>query len=236
MTHDDIKQQLIMAGKILVAEGQDDFTRGHISVRLPGDPALFFMKAHSIGLDEITVDNILTIDLEGNVVAGTARRHSEVYIHSEIFKQRADVHCIIHTHPPYSVAFSATGRPLRAYSQPGALFHGSLGVYADTINLIRSHEMGAGVAKALGASRAVLLKNHGAVVTGPTIAEAVVGIIMLENAAQVQMLAEAAGDPAPEFPPADLEKLKSDISRADQFAINFDYLARRVKRREAAAR
>ena len=236
MTHEDIKQQLIMAGKVLVAEGQDDFTRGHISFRLPDDPARFFMKAHSIGLDEITAENILTIDLEGNVVAGTARRHSEVYIHSEIFKQRADVHCIIHTHPPYSVALSATGRPLRAYSQPGALFHESLGVYTDTINLIRSHEMGAGVAKALGPHRAVLLKNHGVVVTGATVAEAVVGVIMLENAAQVQMIAEAAGDPAPEFPHADLEKLKSAISRPDQFVVNFDYLARRVKRRGAAAR
>ena len=85
-----LKAQLILAGKVLVAEGQDDFTRGHISFRLSDDPNLFFMKAHSIGLDEITMQNILTIDLEGNVVAGTARRHSEVYIHSEIFKARPD--------------------------------------------------------------------------------------------------------------------------------------------------
>src|SRR5215813_5731813 len=135
-THRSLKEQLILAGKVLVAEGQDDFTRGHISFRLPDDPSLFFMKAHSLGLDEITMENILTIDLEGNVTAGTARRHSEVYIHSEIFKARADVHCVLHTHPPYSIALSASGRPLRCYSQPGALFHGALGVYDDTINLI----------------------------------------------------------------------------------------------------
>jgi L-fuculose-phosphate aldolase len=75
--HRDIKQQLILAGKVLVAEGHDDFTRGHISMRVPGEPKLFFMKPHSMGLDEITMANILTIDLEGNVVAGAARRHSE---------------------------------------------------------------------------------------------------------------------------------------------------------------
>jgi L-fuculose-phosphate aldolase len=57
---------------------------------------------------------------------------------------------------------------------------------------------------------------------------------MLENAAMVQMTAEAAGDPAPEFPRADIEKLKHDISRPDQFVVNFDYLVRRVKRREVA--
>jgi ribulose-5-phosphate 4-epimerase/fuculose-1-phosphate aldolase len=229
--HRVIKQQLILAGQILVAEGQDDFTRGHISMRLPDNPNLFFMKAHSTGLDEITMQNILTIDLEGNVVAGTVRRHSEVYIHSEIFKARPDVNCVIHTHPTYSIALSATGRPLKCYSQPGAVFYEALGVYTDTINLIRSHAMGAGVARALGPGRAVLLKNHGVVVTGKTIDEAVIGTLMLENGAMVQLLAEAAGDPAPEFPRADIEKLKHDITQPEQFKINFDYLARRVKRR-----
>ncbi len=229
-SHKAIKQQLIVAGKVLVAQGQDDFTRGHISFRLPDDPGRFFMKAHSLGLDEITPQNILTIDLDGKVVAGTARRHSEVFIHSEIFKVRADVNCVIHTHPTYSIALSATGRPLKCYSQPGALFHDALGTYTDTINLIRSPAMGAGVARALGRGRAVLLKNHGVVVTGGSIAEAVIGTIMLENGAMVQLLAEAAGDLAPEFPRADIERLKNDISQSEQFAINFDYLARRVKR------
>jgi len=229
--HKVIKQQLIAAGKVLVAEGQDDFTRGHISFRLPDNQNLFFMKPRSIGLDEITTQNILTIDLEGKVVAGTARRHSEVYIHSEIFKARPDVNCVIHTHPAYSIALSATGRPLKCYSQPGALFYDALGTYTDTINLIRLPAMGAGVARALGRGRGVLLKNHGVVVTGATIDEAVIGTIMLENGCMIQLLAEAAGDPAPEFSRADIEKLKADISRPEQFKINFDYLARRIKRR-----
>jgi L-fuculose-phosphate aldolase len=228
-----LKKKQAIAGKVLAANGQGDFTRGHISVRLPGKKPLFLMKPHSVGLDEITAKNILTIDLTGKVVAGTARRHSEVFIHSEIYKARADVHCVLHTHPTYAVALSSSARPLRCYSQPSALFYEGVGVYTDTINLIRSAEMGAGVAKALGAHRAVLLKNHGVVVTGASIAETVIGAIMLENAAQVQMIVEAAGDPAGEFPRADIEKLKHDISRPEQFAINYDYLVRRVKRREA---
>ncbi len=228
--HDAIKQELIVAGKILVAQGQDDFTRGHISFRLPDDPGLFFMKPHSVGLDEITMSNILTIDLDGEVVAGTARRHSEVYIHSEILRARADLNCVIHTHPPYSIALSATGRPMKGYSQPAALFYKSLGVYTDTINLIRTPEMGVGVARALGPHRAVLLKNHGPVVTGRSIEEAVISTIMLENAAMIQLTTEAAGDPAPEFLRADIEKLRHDIGQPEQFKVNYDYLARRVKR------
>src|SRR5262245_1167380 len=231
MTPEYAKQKLIVAGQVLVNEGQDDFTRGHISVRVPDDPQLFFMKPHSVGLDEITLDNILTIDLAGNVVAGTSRRHSEVYIHSEIYKARADVACVLHTHPPYSVALSASGTPLKGYSQPGALFHESVGLYDDTINLIRTPEMGAGVAKALGSKRAVLLKNHGIAVAGGTIEEVVVSALMLENAARIQMIVEAGGNPGPEFPRADLEQLQRDIGRPDQFVVNFDYLVRRVQRR-----
>jgi L-fuculose-phosphate aldolase len=224
-----LKQKLIVAGRILVAAGQGDFTRGHISVRLPDNPKLFYMKPHSVGLDEITLQNILTIDLEGEVVAGKARRHSEVYIHSEIFRARADVNCVIHAHPPYSVALSASGHPVKAYSQPGALFAGDVGVYDDTIALIRTKAMGAGVAKALGQHRAAFLKGHGTAVTGPSIEAAVIGAVMLEQAAMIQMTVEAAGDPAPEFPRDDIAKLQREISAPEQFAINFDYLARRVR-------
>jgi L-fuculose-phosphate aldolase len=219
-----------VAGKILVAEGQDDFTRGHISARLPDNPSLFLMKPHSVGLDEITMDNILTIDLDGNVVAGTALRHSEVFIHSEIYKVRPDVSSVIHSHPLYSVALSASGHPLRCYSQPAALFFDALGVYDDTIALIRSPVLGKGVAAALGPHRAVLLKNHGVAVAAATIEEAVISVIMLETAAKVQMITEAAGAPGPEFPREDIEILRQQISQPEQFAINFSYLARRVNR------
>jgi hypothetical protein len=53
---------------------------------------------------------------------------------------------------------------------------------------------------------------------------------MLETAAMIQMITEAAGDPAPEFPHEDIAKLKEDISKPDQFIVNFDYLVRRLKR------
>ena len=230
MTHDDAKKKLILAGQVLVDAGQDDFTRGHISVRLPDDPGHFFMKPHSVGLDEITLANILTIDLAGNVVAGTARRHSEVYIHSEVYKARPDVACVLHTHPPYAIALSASGSPLNCFSQPSALFYNSLGTYDDTINLIRTSEMGIRVAQALGGGRGVLLKNHGIVVAGPSIEEVVISALMLENAAQIQMIVEAAGNPGPEFPARDIAQLQHDIGRPEQFVINFDYLVRRAQR------
>lgn len=229
--HNDIKRKLALAGSILVNEGQDDFTRGHISCRVPSQREHFYMKPHSVGLDEITPENILAIDLDGNVVSGTSRRHSEVFIHSEVYRARPDVQSVLHTHPTYSVALSATGRPLRSYSNPSALFVGALGTYTDTINLIRTPAMGSRVAEALGPHRAVLLKNHGVVLAAASIEEVVISAIMLETAAMVQLLVEAAGDPAPEFPADDVAKLKYDNSRPEQFTLNFDYLVRRLERR-----
>lgn len=228
MTHDAIKQTMILAGRVLVAEHQDDMTRGHISARLPDNPSLFFMKPHSIGLDEITLDNILTINLESEVVAGHARRHSEVFIHTEIYKARPDVQCVLHTHPPHAIALSASGRPLRAFSQPGALFRDAIGVYRDSMTLVRSAAMGAGVATALGPHRAVLMKNHGVAIATASIAETVVSAVMLETAARIQMLVEATPDSGTEFSADDIVALRDQLSKPDQFVVNFDYLVRRL--------
>ncbi len=231
MLLEETKEKLIGAGLVLAHQGQGDMTRGHVSVRVPGEAGLFFMKPHSVGLDEITLENILTIDLDGEVVAGTARRHSEVYIHSEVYRARADVQAVIHTHSTYSVALSATGRELRPISQGGAAFAGALPVFSDTIDLIRTKEMGKGVAKALGEHSAVLLKSHGVVMAGRSLEEAVVLLLMLENAAQIQLMVEAAGEMAPEFPADEIAKLKRNLMEERQFPPNFEYLLRCAKRR-----
>lgn len=224
------RQLLIDAGLILEAAGQGDLTRGHVSVRVPGDPTHFYMKPHSFGFDEITHENIVICNLEGEKVGGGGRKHSEVYIHSEIYKARADVMSVIHTHPTHTVAFSATGRPMRPISQPSVAFLDGLPVYTDTIELIRTRDMGAGVAKALGPHKAVLMRNHGVAVVGASVEESTILAILLENACEIQLLADAAGAPGPEFDRACIERLQDTITKAEQYTINFEYLRRRATR------
>lgn len=230
MTVDDAKQKLIDAGKILEAQGQGDLTRGHVSVRIPGEPNLFFMKPHSHGFDEITMDNIVICNLEGEKVGGGGRRHSEVFIHSEIFKSRSDVNSVIHTHPTHAVALSATGRTMQPISQPAVAFSDGLPYYTDTIDLIRTQEMGAGVARALGSCKATLMRNHGVAVVGASIEEAVVLVLMLDNACHIQLLAESGGAIGPMFPPADVARLHHNITRPEQYAVNFEFLRRKALR------
>lgn len=230
MTGDEARLKLIDAGGILEAQGQGDLTRGHVSIRVPGDPTHFYMKPHSFGFDEITTENIVICNLEGEKVAGGGRKHSEVYIHSEIFKKRPDVMSVIHTHPTHAVAFSATGRALLPISQPSVEFSDGLPYFTETIDLIRSKEMGAGVALALGSCKAVLMRNHGVAVVGASVEEATILAIMLENACKIQLLAEAAGGVGEVFKADCIQRLHHNITRAEQYTVNFEYLRRRVQR------
>ncbi|NDF79798.1 MAG: class II aldolase/adducin family protein, partial [Betaproteobacteria bacterium] len=104
MNLNELKQRLIDAGHILENAGQGDLTRGHVSIRSPEDPNIFIMKPHSYGFDEITLENIVVCNMEGEKIDGGGRRHSEVFIHSELYKARPDVNSVIHTHPTYAVA------------------------------------------------------------------------------------------------------------------------------------
>lgn len=230
MNIEEARQKLIDAGRILEAEGQGDLTRGHVSIRVPGDPQHFFMKPHSFGFDEITEDNIVTCNLDGEKVAGNARRHSEVFIHSEIYKARPDITSVIHTHPTHAVALTATGRQLRMISQPAVHFAEGTPYYTDTMNLIRTEDMGRGVAKALGNAKTVLMRNHGVAIAGRTIDEAVVLALLLDNACQIQLLAEAAGGVEEVFSPEDIKRSHDQVTRPEQFSINFEFLRRKVKR------
>jgi L-fuculose-phosphate aldolase len=233
MTADEARQKLIDAGRILDEAGLGDLTRGHVSIRVPGDPTHFYMKPHSFGFEEITPENIVLCNLGGEKISGGGRKHSEVYIHSEIFKARPDVMSVIHTHPTYAVAWSATGKPLQPISQPGIAFADGVPYFTDTVDLIRSTDMGAGVARALGSHKAVMMRNHGVAVVGATVEEATILTIMLDNAAQIQLLAEAAGGPGPMFEAGSIQRLHDNITQPEQYTVNFEYLRRRAYRKLA---
>jgi L-fuculose-phosphate aldolase len=188
------------------------------------------MKPHSHGLDEITPENIVVCDIEGEKVGGGGPRHSEVYIHSEIFRVRPDVNSVIHTHPTHAVALSAIGGSLPPISQSAVPFSDGLPYYTDTIDLIRTKETGAGVAKALGSCKAVLLRNHGVAVAGGSLAESVILTMMLEHACKIQLLVVSAGGPGAMFPPEDIKRLYDKISRPEQYDVNFEYLRRKASR------
>lgn len=227
---DPIRQRLIEAGLILGDAGLGDFTRGHVSIRDPGNPGLFFMRPHSIGFEEITPDSIVTCDLDGQKVAGGGRRHSEVFIHSEIYRARPDINAVVHAHPTFATLWCAAPRPWRIVSQACVAFADGVGYYQDTVNLIRSQTTGRAVAAALEGHKVVMMRGHGVAVGGVSVEEAVIRTLTLENACHDQVFSLAIGGEPVTFATEDIESLRANLDGREQYVVNFDYLVRKARR------
>src|SRR5499426_4691731 len=222
-----LRKKLTNAGRVLASQDQGDFVAGHVTVRLPDDPSRFLMKPATIGLDEMTIDNIITVDLEGQKVAGTMPRHNEVFIHSEVLRARPEIQCVIHTHAPHAVAFSSLGRELVPVNNEAGYFYKQLPIFSETSDLIVTQERGKSVARCLGQHGALILRNHGIVTAARSIEEAVWIALKLERACRVQMLAEAAGGPKLVAAGDDLKATRARSNRPDLHTNVFTYLVRR---------
>jgi ribulose-5-phosphate 4-epimerase/fuculose-1-phosphate aldolase len=226
----DSKRDLAFACRILAAEGQGDNIFGHVSARTPGSDR-FWMKPSGLGLDEIQPDDLLLLDDAGEVLAGRHPRHDEFPIHAEVFRARPDVMCVVHTHPPYSVAFGARGGRLRPVSHEANFFwpHG-VPVFDRFTDLVKTSEQGRLLAAALGQGTALFLRNHGIVVAHVSVEEAVWAALSLERAAQVQLLAQPSPDAPLLYTPEDEMPLKkASIWSAARARAVFDYYVRRLR-------
>jgi L-ribulose-5-phosphate 4-epimerase len=224
----DTQTKVAYACTILSMEGHTDTIYGHVSARVENAEQLW-MKPATLGLEEVRPHDMLTLDLDGKKLAGVLPRHVEFPIHTEVYRQRPEVQCVIHTHPPYATAFSAVAEPLRPVNHEGALFAPTLPRFTQTSDLIVTPALGQAVAAALGASRALLLKNHGIVVVGTSVEEACVTAILLEKAAHMQLLARQYG--AIEWTP-DTEALQKQarIYHPEAFQQMWAYFLRKLRR------
>jgi L-fuculose-phosphate aldolase len=221
-----LRRKLTNAGRVLTSQDQGDFVAGHVTVRLPDDPHKFLMKPATIGLEEMTPENIITVDLDGRKVGGTMPRHNEVFIHSEVLRARSDLNCVIHTHAPYAVAFSSLGKELVPLNHEAGYFYKRLPVFSETTDLIVTPERGKAVARCMGQNNAVLLRNHGIVAAGRSIEEAVWIAVKLERACRVQLMAEWAGGPKYVVEGEELVEKNKRGNRPDLYTNVFNYLVR----------
>jgi L-fuculose-phosphate aldolase len=118
---EDLRGRLAHACRILALAGQGDDIWGHATGRVPGTET-FWMKPHKMGLEEVRPQDLLLVDLDGRVLRGTRPRHSEVFIHAEIFRARPDVGAVVHTHPVAPTVFASLGVPLRPITHEGSYF------------------------------------------------------------------------------------------------------------------
>ena len=198
----DLIEDLVAANQILSAEGLLA-GYGHVSARHDKNPE-WFVISRSLPPELVTADDLLVLDLDGSVVDGRGNEspglYSERFIHAEVYRNRTDVGAVLHHHSPISIIFSVSTTPLRAVSNQ-ARFIGVDGVpkfdiseIEDTDRMtVRTPELGAALTVALGEEAAVLMSNHGAVVTGDSIPMVVGRAIFLDINAEMQLQAIALG-------------------------------------------
>lgn len=188
---EQIRNDVVTASHIVHQQGLVS-AFGHVSARIPGSDTFIFPPRISPAL--VCLDNLLTLDTEGNQLSGAGRPNTEFWIHARIYKSRPDVQAVCHVHSPNCVALGALGETIRPMHNIAALFKDGVPIF-DAVTLIRNRELGDAVAKTLGQHRAMLLRGHGANVADRDIRQACLEALWMEEAAGYQLRAMAAGEP-----------------------------------------
>jgi len=189
-----LKSKVAQATRMLAAEGIIG-SSGHVSVRVPGTDKVLIGPA-DVTRDILTADDIVTVDINAKKLEGKGPQPLETEIHTGIYRARPDVMSVVHSHPLHSVVFTITGKPILPVSVHGAIFADGVPTF-DNVGHVNTRELGDGLARALGTHRAVLIKMHGAAVTGSSLEEAFVASLQLEENAEKQLWAEATGKVQP---------------------------------------
>jgi HCOMODA/2-hydroxy-3-carboxy-muconic semialdehyde decarboxylase len=191
-------EDIVVGSRILADFGVlDGF--GHVSARHPTNPNHFLMS-RSLAPALVTADDMMEFDLDGNAIDARGRGvFLERFIHGEIYKARADVMSVVHTHSAGVIPFSVSKVPLRPmYHNPSFL---AAGVpvwdirkdFGDTNMLVSTPEISKSLAAALGDKPVVLMRGHGDVTVGPTVKMAVFRAYYTDVNAKLQAQALALG-------------------------------------------
>jgi L-ribulose-5-phosphate 4-epimerase len=223
-----LRELVALGCRILGANGHDDYVWGHVSARDPEGRGVW-MKASTFGFDEITAEHVVLVSFDGDVLVGDHPRHLEWPIHTEVMRARPDVASVVHSHPPHSIALGASGQPLLALSHAATMFvPPDVPRYTRTAELIVSTEMGQEVAASIAQQPACLLVNHGIVTAGEDVRAAVIRAVLLERAAQQQMLTRAFGTVERSSSDDEARRKRATVWSDAQVGAMWAYLERRL--------
>lgn len=219
------RAEIVTACRVLEAAGQADMVWGHVSIRDDQGRGVW-IKGSNLGFDEVTEETVILLSWDGEILEGEAGRHVEYPIHTEIMRKRPEINSVVHTHPLYSIAFAATGWPLKALSHEGSHFvPPDISRFDVTGDLVRTPELGQLLADALGERLGILMPHHGITTVGRDVGEAVAAATHLERACQIALLAGPDAIASP-----DEEALQKRERSARHLAMAWSYLARTVNK------
>ena len=203
LNESETRVHLAACYRLIAHFGMDDLVFTHISARVPGSPDHFLINPYGLRFDEITASSLVKIDHEGHLVEDSPHPVNEAgfVIHSAIHMARREVACVLHTHTQAGVAVSCLDEGLRPMNQHSFLFLDRL-AYHDYEGIATDLDERERLVKDLGGKHAMILRNHGTLTVGTSVADAFLRMYFLERACEVQVHMLAAGrnglnDPAP---------------------------------------
>jgi ribulose-5-phosphate 4-epimerase/fuculose-1-phosphate aldolase len=189
-----VRVDLAAAYRLVSRYGWEDLVFTHISARVPGTEDQFLINPYGVFFDEITASSLVKIDQEGNKLDGSAYNVNQAgfVIHSAIHAGRHDAKCVLHTHTVNGVAVAAQHGGLLPLSQHSMAVLGSLGYHDFEGPALHDDEKPRLVAD-LGRNVHLILKNHGLLTVGETVAEAFTRMYYLERSCEIQVRAQSGG-------------------------------------------
>ena len=190
-----LRRQLAAAYRLVDYFGWTELIYGHLTARVPGDKPHFLINLFGLNYDEITASNLVKIDVDGNVIGESNHpvNYAGFVIHSAIHMAHQSRHrAVMHTHTCAGMAVAATREGLLPISMNATAFHGNL-AYHDYEGVSLELDERSRLLKDLGDRTAMMLRNHGLLTTGRSVAEAFQRLYRLERACQIQVDAGSAG-------------------------------------------
>lgn len=214
----ELRIQLAAAYRIIDHLGWSELIWTHTTVRVPGPEHHFLINPYGFRFDEVTASNLVKVDRNGNILGDPNQEINPAgfVIHSAIHMTRSDAQCVMHTHTVAGMAVAALQEGLLPISMY-ALGYFDRVAYHDFEGPSLDYEERERLAADLGDRNILILRNHGLLTCGETVAQAFVRMYRLERACQVQLAARATGSPVI-VPPRQVCELSAE--RSDTFLLS----------------
>ncbi len=189
----ELRRDLAAAFRAAVRFGMHEGVCNHFSLAID-DNRTFLMNPHGVHFSRLRASNLISVDAEGRSVDAEEKRHTAFYIHSRIHRANPRARCVLHAHPIHATALAMIeGGRLLPCHQNSLRFYDRCAYYDVFGGLVFDDAEGDRIAAALADKTVLFMKNHGVMVVGASVAEALDDLYYLERAAQAQVVAMSTG-------------------------------------------
>jgi ribulose-5-phosphate 4-epimerase/fuculose-1-phosphate aldolase len=191
-----VRQDLAAAYRLVAYYGWDDMVFTHLSARVPGADDHFLLNPFGYLFNEVTASNLVKVDLDGNIVLDNGHQVNAAgfTIHSAVHMGRKDAHAVMHLHTDSGVAVSSTTEGFLPLNQHAMFVYHDV-AYHDWEGIAVDLDERERLVADLGAKHLMVLRNHGTLAVGGSVASCFMRMYYLERACKIQVSALSSGSP-----------------------------------------